>query len=120
VAEDGSREWTPGAPGMTSGILAKRPIYSCRAHIATSFVLATIVTGREVFRGYLEILGGRGIRLRTSEIQVSSMIILHRIRVSIFGQGLYGGPYKGFYACGPPCVREIQKYALTSARLPTR
>jgi hypothetical protein len=43
---------------MVSGSLAKRPIYSCRAHIPTSFILAAIVTGREVFRGDLEILGG--------------------------------------------------------------
>jgi hypothetical protein len=43
---------------MVSGSLAKRPIYSCRAHIATSFVLAAIVIGQEVFRGDLEILGG--------------------------------------------------------------
>jgi hypothetical protein len=58
----------PGAPGMVSGSLKKRPIYSCRAHIATSFVLVVIVTGREVFRGDLEILGGRGIRSRTGEL----------------------------------------------------
>jgi hypothetical protein len=43
---------------MVSGSLEKRPIYSCRAHIATSFVLAAITTRREVFRGDLEILGG--------------------------------------------------------------
>jgi hypothetical protein len=43
---------------MVSGSLAKRPIYSCRAHISTSFVLDTIVTGREVFRGDFEILVG--------------------------------------------------------------
>jgi hypothetical protein len=42
---------------MVSGSLAKRPIYSCRAHIATSFVLVARVTGREVLRGDLEILG---------------------------------------------------------------
>jgi hypothetical protein len=43
---------------MVSGSLKKRPIYSCRAHIATSLVLATIVTGREATRGDLEIWGG--------------------------------------------------------------
>jgi hypothetical protein len=48
----------PRAPRMVSGSLAKRPIYSCRAHIATSFVLATIMIGREAFRGDCEILGG--------------------------------------------------------------
>jgi hypothetical protein len=42
---------------MVFGSLAERPIYSCRAHIATSFVLAVRVTGREVFRGDLEIPG---------------------------------------------------------------
>jgi hypothetical protein len=73
----------------------KRPIYSCRAHIATSFVPAAIVTGRAVFRGDWEIRGGRGIRLRICEYQVSGLIILHRNRFSIFGQGLYGGPYRG-------------------------
>jgi hypothetical protein len=36
----------------------KRPIYSCTAHIATSFVLAAIVIGREAFRGDCEIQGG--------------------------------------------------------------
>jgi hypothetical protein len=40
---------------MVFGSLAERPIYSCRAHIATSFVLAVRVTGQEVFRGDLEI-----------------------------------------------------------------
>jgi hypothetical protein len=89
------REMDTWAPGMVSGSLEKRPIYSCRAHIATSFVLAAIVIGREAFRGDCEILGGRGIRLRTRERQVSGLIILHRIRVSFFGQGLYGGSYRG-------------------------
>jgi hypothetical protein len=73
----------------------KRPIYSCRAHIATSFVPAAIVTGRAVFRGDLEIQGGRGIRSTFCEYQVSGLIILHRNRFSIFGQGVYGGPYRG-------------------------
>jgi hypothetical protein len=104
---------------MVSGSLAKRPIYSCTTHIATSFVLAAIVTGREVFRGYLEISGGQGIRSRTSELQVSSLIILHRSRVSILGQGLYGGSYKGFYGCGSPHAQAIWKYAHTNARLTT-
>jgi hypothetical protein len=35
----------------------KRTIYNCRAHIATSFVPAVRVIGREIFKGYLEILG---------------------------------------------------------------
>jgi hypothetical protein len=73
----------------------KRPIYSCRAHIATSFVPAAIVTGQEVFSEDLEIRGGRGSRLRICEYQVSGLIILHRNRFSIFGQGLYRGLYKG-------------------------
>jgi hypothetical protein len=29
-----------------------------------------------------------------SERQVSGLIILHRNRISFFGQGLYGGPYR--------------------------
>jgi hypothetical protein len=53
---------------MVIGSLAERPIYSCGAHIATSFVLATRVTGREVLRGDLEILGERGNRFRTNEL----------------------------------------------------
>jgi hypothetical protein len=62
VAEDGSKKWTPGAPGMVSGSLEKRSIYSCRAHISTSFVLASIVTRREVFReDFWRLSGGRGI-----------------------------------------------------------
>jgi hypothetical protein len=87
---------------MVSRSLAKRPIYSCRAHIATSFVLAARVTRREVFRGDLEIPGERGSQSRTNKLQVSRLIILHTIRFSTFGQGLYGGPYRGFYGCGPP------------------
>jgi hypothetical protein len=35
----------PEAPGMVSGSWAKGLIYSCRDHIATSFVLAAIVIG---------------------------------------------------------------------------
>jgi hypothetical protein len=30
------------------------------------------------------------------ESQVSGLIILHRNRFPIFGQGRYGGPYRGF------------------------
>jgi hypothetical protein len=48
---------TPGAPRMGSGSLEKRTIYSCRAHIATSFVPIVRVIGREIFRGDLEISG---------------------------------------------------------------
>ena len=76
------------------GKFGKRPIYSCRAHIATSFVPAAIVTGRAVFRGDLEIWGGRRIRVVISKCQVSSLIILHRNGISFFGQGLYRGPYR--------------------------
>jgi hypothetical protein len=102
---------------MVIGSLVERPIYSYRAHIATSFVPDTRVTGREVFRGDLEILGERGSRFRTNELQVSSLIILHRSRFSIYGQGLYGGSYKGFYGCEPPSERVIQKHAHTSVHL---
>jgi hypothetical protein len=73
----------------------KRPTYSCRAHIATSFVPVATVTGRADFRGDLEIQGGRGIRSTFCEFQVSGLIILHRNRLSIFGQGWYRGPYWG-------------------------
>jgi hypothetical protein len=92
---------------MVSGSLEKRPIYSCRAHIATSFVLASIVIGREAFRGDYEIQGGRGIRSRTHEYQVSGLIILHRIRISFCGQWLYGRPYKGVLGgMGPTCASD--------------
>jgi hypothetical protein len=74
----------------------KRPIYSCRAHIATSFVPTVTVTGRAVFRGDLEIQGGRGIRLTFCEYQVSGMIILHRNRFSIFWAGLIRGVVQGY------------------------
>jgi hypothetical protein len=74
----------------------KRPIYSCRAHIATSFVPAATVTGRADCRGDLEFQGARGIRSTVCESQVSGLIILHRNRFPIFGQGRYGGPYRGF------------------------
>jgi hypothetical protein len=105
---------------MVFGSLAERPIYSCRAHIATSFILIVRVTRQEVFRGDLNILGGRGIRFRTSELQVSSLIVLHRSRFSICGQGLYGGLYRGFYGCAPPSARAIQKYVRTGAHLLSR
>jgi hypothetical protein len=42
------------------------------------------------------ISGARGIRSTVCEFQVSGLIILHRTRFSIFGQGRYGGPYRGF------------------------
>jgi hypothetical protein len=48
VAEDGSEKWMFGAPGMEYGSLEKGTIYSCRAHIATSFVPTARVTGREI------------------------------------------------------------------------
>ena len=38
----------------------------------------------------------RGSRLTVCELQVSGLIILHRNRFPIFGQGRYGGLYKGF------------------------
>ena len=53
---------------MVFGNLAERAIYNYRAHIATSFVLAVRVTGREVFKGDLEILGERGSSFKTSEL----------------------------------------------------
>jgi hypothetical protein len=74
----------------------KRPIYNCRAHIATSFVPAAIVTGRAYFRGDLVIQGGRAGRSTFCEFQVSGLIVLHRTRFPIFRQGRYGGPYRGF------------------------
>jgi hypothetical protein len=94
---------------MVFGSLAERPIYSCRAHIATSFVPTVKVIGQDIFRGDLEILGERGSRFKTSELQVSSLVILHRIRFSIWGQGLYGGSYRGFCGCGPPSAWAIWK-----------
>jgi hypothetical protein len=95
---------------MGSGSLAKRTIYSCRAHIATSFVPVVRVIGREIFIGDLEILGEQGSQFKTSKLQVSCLIVLHRIRVSIFGQGLYGGSYRRFCGCGPPSAQVIGKY----------
>jgi hypothetical protein len=41
------------------------------------------------------IQGARGIRSTVCEYQVSGLIILHRNRFPIFGQGRYGGPYRG-------------------------
>jgi hypothetical protein len=70
---------------MVFGSLAERPMYSCRAHIATSFVLTARVTGREVFKGNFEILGEQGSQFRTTKLQVSSLIVLHRSRFSIYG-----------------------------------
>jgi glutamate synthase domain-containing protein 3 len=42
------------------------------------------------------IQGARGIRSMVCEYQVSGMIILHRNKFSIFGQGRYGGVVQGF------------------------
>jgi hypothetical protein len=102
---------------MRSGSLAKKTIYSCRAHIATSFVPTVRVIGQEIFRGDLEIPEERGSRFRTNELHVSCLIILHRIRVSIFGQGLYRGSYRRFCVCAPPSARAIEKYTRMGARL---
>jgi hypothetical protein len=44
-----------------------------------------------------------------SELKVSGLIILHRIRVSFLEQGLYKGLYRRFYECGPPHARAIQE-----------
>jgi hypothetical protein len=74
----------------------KRPIYSCRAHIATSFVPVATVTGRADCRVDLEFQGTRDIRLTVCESQVSGLIIMHRNRFPICGQGRYGGLYRGF------------------------
>jgi hypothetical protein len=43
-----------------------------------------------------------------SELQVSGLIILHRNKISIFGQGLYGGPYRGIYGVWAPHVQAIR------------
>jgi hypothetical protein len=50
------------------GSLTERPIYSCRAHVATSFVIAARVIGREVFKGDLEFSGGQGSRFRSNDL----------------------------------------------------
>ena len=42
------------------------------------------------------ISGARGILSMVCEFQVSGLIILHRNRFPIFGQGRYGVPYRGF------------------------
>jgi hypothetical protein len=44
-----------------------------------------------------------------SERQVGGLIILHRNRISFFGQGLYGGPYRGVLWVWAPRARAIQK-----------
>jgi hypothetical protein len=54
------------------------------------------VTGRADCRGDLEFQGAQGIRSTVCEYQVSGLIILHRNRFPIFGQGRYGGAYRGF------------------------
>jgi hypothetical protein len=102
---------------MGSGSLEKRTIYSCRAHNATSFVPAVRVIGQEIFRGDLEISGERGSRFRTNELQVNGLIILHRIKFFICGQGLYGGSYREFCGCGPPSAWAIQKYVCMGVHL---
>jgi hypothetical protein len=88
----------------------KRAIYSYRAHIATSFVPATIVIGRAYFRGDLVIQGGRGGQSTFYEFQVSGLIVLHRNRFPIFGRvgtGGRTGVIRGFLIeCGPTCMGD--------------
>jgi hypothetical protein len=48
VVEDGSKNGCSELPELNLGAWQKRPIYSCGAHIATSFVLATIVVREEI------------------------------------------------------------------------
>jgi hypothetical protein len=69
------------------------------------------------------IQGARGIRSTVCKFQVSGLIILHRNRFLIFGQGRYGGSYKGFLGdfdegVGPH-ARVIQWKARIRARLST-
>ena len=54
------------------------------------------VTGRADCRGDLEFQGAQGIRSTVCEYQVSGLIILHRNRFPILGQGRYGVLYRGF------------------------
>jgi hypothetical protein len=97
----------------------KRAIYSCRAHIATSFVPAATVTGRADFRGDLVIQGGRGIRSTFCEFQVSGLIILHRNRFQFLGRvgtGGRTGGLRGFLiGCGPTCTGDSVEGAHTCA-----
>jgi hypothetical protein len=62
---------------MILEVLAKGTIYSCRAHIATSFVPAGQSEWTRVLRRDLEILGDRASRFRIHECQVSGRILLH-------------------------------------------
>jgi hypothetical protein len=63
---------------------------------------------------------GRGGRSTFCEFQVSGLIVLHRNRFPIFGQGRYGagrtGVIRGFLiGCGPTCmgdpVEGVHRYA---------
>jgi hypothetical protein len=92
----------PGGPEIESGSLAIWTIYSCRAHNATSFVLVVLLSGQASLEEFWRFWEIEAAQFRTNELQVSCHIILHRIRVFVFGQGLYGGPYRGFCGCGPP------------------
>jgi hypothetical protein len=48
VAEDGSKNGRSELPELSLEVWKKGPIYSCRAHIATSFVLVAIVVREEI------------------------------------------------------------------------
>jgi hypothetical protein len=61
----------------------------------------------------------RDIRLTACEIQVSGLNILHSYRFLIFGQGRYGGSYRGFRGVfargGPQCAGDSVKGARVRA-----
>jgi hypothetical protein len=48
MAEDGSKNGRSELPELSLEVWQKGPIYSCGAHIATSFVLAAIVVREEI------------------------------------------------------------------------
>jgi hypothetical protein len=103
---------------MVIGSLAERPIYSCRAHIATSFVLSTRVTRREVFRGDLEILE----RMRQSDLVPTSfnLVVLSsciEVDFQFLGRVCTESRIGGFMGVGPLvrgnpeiCVHECATY----------
>jgi hypothetical protein len=102
---------------MKYGSLAKGTIYSCRAHIATSFVPATRVIGKEtlgeIWR-FWEIKPVESGSTSFGLVIISSCIVA---RGSFLGRSCTDGHTRGFCEGGPHSAWVIECFACTSAQM---
>jgi hypothetical protein len=92
----------PGVPGIESGSLEIWTIYSCRAHNATSFVPAVLLSGRaslEEFWRFWEIEAADSGPVSFRLVVVSSCIELGFL---FLGRACTEGRTGGFVGVGPP------------------